>query len=353
MIGIVDCRPIGRDANWAGCASENLVLFDRSFLQHTIEQLVQAGVSHCILIADQAEEIALELGNGSRWGCRLDVCPSSSITSLLAGISEKPLMIARGDCIPRVAATALNGRKSTTVLFLDRAREGGPAREAFTGWAITAPEVLLRSSFATEGADGLLRQGPCHAVRCQYVAGACLHAESPEALLRSQRMVLDGEMPEILFDGAEIRPGVFVGRNAAIHPDAKILGKAYIGHEASIAAGAVLEDCVVVGRGSLIEQGAWLSNVAVLPGTFVGREVHMVDAVATPEAVIRPGETIPRVVRNPRVLGRADITVREAASLLLKAVRMILNIEPAAQHACCTPNRAARHPFGIRKNLAA
>jgi len=67
----------------------------------------------------------------------------------------------------------------------------------------------------------------------------------------------------------ELRPGVWVGLHAHIHPEAQIHAPSWIGRNAFIGKGAI------VGPGSIVEDGAFIEPAAVLAGSYVAPETFV------------------------------------------------------------------------------
>ena len=70
--------------------------------------------------------------------------------------------------------------------------------------------------------------------------------------------------------GEQVRPGVWVGRGAQIHPRARVLAPAYIGENAKIRCNAVVTRCSVVEHHAEIDFGTVVEDASVLPYTYVG-----------------------------------------------------------------------------------
>jgi hypothetical protein len=71
-------------------------------------------------------------------------------------------------------------------------------------------------------------------------------------------------------DGHEIRPGVWLGRGARIHPRARVLAPAFIGSQTRINASAVVTRCGVVEHHAVIDCSTVVEDATVLPYTVVG-----------------------------------------------------------------------------------
>jgi mannose-1-phosphate guanylyltransferase/phosphomannomutase len=117
-----------------------------------------------------------------------------------------------------------------------------------------------------------------------------------EAYVRAHKDILDAKV-EVEVPGFEIRPGVWLGESAEVHPDATIVGPAVIGENCRIEAGAVVGEYSVLGANVRVRTDAFLERTVVndhaylgeavrLRGTVVGRSCDLRKGVRTEEGVV-------------------------------------------------------------------
>jgi len=103
--------------------------------------------------------------------------------------------------------------------------------------------------------------------------------------LEAHRAVLEGRV-KINLAHREVAPGVWVGEEAEVHPEAVIKGPVLLGRGCTVAKGAVLEPHTVVGPGcrigvratvkrSVLWEGVRVGEGAALRGTVLGRGVEV------------------------------------------------------------------------------
>ena len=111
-----------------------------------------------------------------------------------------------------------------------------------------------------------------------------MHARSTTRTSRdwvaAQREALEGAVPGLIRGGRESRPGVWLSRNARIHPEARILAPAWIGEDVRVERGAAVGPGAVVGAGSIVDAGTRVEAALVTPGTYLGESMELKDAVA-------------------------------------------------------------------------
>jgi len=96
-----------------------------------------------------------------------------------------------------------------------------------------------------------------------------------------RRLALDGLLRKnsIAPLGTEIRPGVWVGERAHIHPKARVLAPAFIGAHGKIRASALLTRNSVIEHHAEIDCGTVVENSTVLPFTYVGAGLDVMHAL--------------------------------------------------------------------------
>jgi mannose-1-phosphate guanylyltransferase len=95
------------------------------------------------------------------------------------------------------------------------------------------------------------------------------------------RMAMAGNVPGVTPPGAEIRPGLRVGPNVRIHPDAcTIRGPVSIGASATIEDGVTLLGPCYIGPGAVVEAGAVIEESFVFEYTRVGPMTHLKRSIA-------------------------------------------------------------------------
>jgi NDP-sugar pyrophosphorylase family protein len=79
--------------------------------------------------------------------------------------------------------------------------------------------------------------------------------------------------------GQEVKPGVWVGKRARIHPDAIVEGAVFIGEDSKIGANAVLTGCSTIEHHSHVDHRTTLDDSTVLPYSYVGKNLNVLQSV--------------------------------------------------------------------------
>jgi hypothetical protein len=84
---------------------------------------------------------------------------------------------------------------------------------------------------------------------------------------------------QILPEGEQVKPGVWVGRGAQVHRRARVLSPAYIGAGARVRAAAVITRCTSLEHHSVVDCGTVVENVTTLPYTYLGAGLDVTHSV--------------------------------------------------------------------------
>ena len=196
-------------------------LLGRTALDRALSALCARGATEVIVLsADRPAEIRSALGDGKRWGLRrVEVRPMAHEP----GIDE-----ARALCTGE-------------------------------GW-LPQPYDVTRISGWPEETDS-----PTCAAPAAWFEGLFQHLHAAGAQAVGMR---------------EIEPGVWVGTQARIAPDAKLLAPCWIGQKAVIGAGATVGPRAVVEAKALVDEGVELSDSLVGPATYVGAFIELRHSLA-------------------------------------------------------------------------
>ncbi|MHB2021570.1 MAG: sugar phosphate nucleotidyltransferase [Candidatus Xenobia bacterium] len=278
-----------------------LPLMDRPFLQHLVEVLVAQGISEMhFILSEHADQIEELLGDGIRWGCRFQhhlardpARPYSVLRVLARRLPAEPFALVHADRLPGVALA------DTPCMFTRAAGEGG--RDAWLGWACVRPELLaaLPADADRPQLEALLRAQGLATQNVQHV----LEMGDFHSLVDAHRQVLASQGPGLLLTGREREPGIRLGRNVRLHPTARLIAPVFVGENVYVGKGALLGPNVVVGRDCVIDSASMVENSVILPGTYVGENLDLIDVIADREQVVNVPLGVSMKVPDAFVLG--------------------------------------------------
>jgi len=202
----------------------NLPAFGKALVIHWLEYLATLGIrSVSILAADRPEQVRALVGDGSRWGLRIEVFPE------------------------------------TRELSPDEARERYLKGDT-TFWPANPNDANVIDHFPE------FPEKPLFNSYADWFAG--MVAFMPVAAHRNQ------------VGFREAVPGVWVGPRARIAPDAQLIAPCWIGSNVVIGAHCVIGPSAFIEDRVMIESAVEISDSAVAPETFVGSLVELKNSLA-------------------------------------------------------------------------
>jgi mannose-1-phosphate guanylyltransferase len=301
------------------------------FLEHQVARLAEAGVEHVVLATSyHADMFAPVLGDGSRWGIRLDYVmeeeplgTGGAIRNVAGALGDDPdgaVVILNGDvlsghdlpgqlkdfdsprdgqrvdvslhlvtvadarpfgCVPTDAdGRVLDFVEKSDQPVTDQINAGCYVFRRDVIDTIPAGQVVSveRETFPGLVADGRLVVGFVESAYWRDVG-------TPEALVAASRDVVLGTAPT---------PAVSSSPPARVDPAATVAGAVSGGSlvmaGASVAAGATVTGSVLM-TGARVEAGARVIGSAVGPGAVVGADAVLDGVTLGDDAVVAPGAT--------------------------------------------------------------
>ena len=271
-----------------------LHLGDRPFLQHVIETLAGEGITEIdFLLCEGAYEIEAAFDDGARWGCHFDyhlaqdaARPYGRLRGI-AGQHDGPILIVHGDRLPKVAWELAEERPRVSLIC----QSPGPTAEGddwerWSEWAWVHPSVLDRFPDDAEEGDlpAYLAAAANGDMSIEY-SDDVLGARSCAELLEGERRVLEGNWRNLLL-GGRMRDGVWLCRNARVHPTATLIAPVYVGENCHIGAGVHLGPNAVAGQDCMIDRDTEVRESLILPGSYVGCDLELANVVVDADRVV-------------------------------------------------------------------
>ena len=253
-----------------GDASFLANLVDRPFLHHIVEFVVDQGVRELLVVGPDCERARSVLGSGCRWGTSIEYRKVLSISDYEAALlaeSEK-CVLASAASLPQFPLRQKLETGTGAVIY-------GPSGKHWTGWAVieardvaalmppTCDHAVLLSYLQT------LRNYPMVSVDVEF------RCNTAEELWKAHQDALNSNLSSIFHGGLEVRPGVWIGRNASVAASAQITAPAYIGENSRIGAGAQVGPFAVIAKDCLIAPSTIVRHAVIAPGTYAGNDLEL------------------------------------------------------------------------------
>lgn len=110
---------------------------------------------------------------------------------------------------------------------------------------------------------------------------------------------------QILPEGNEIKPGVWVGDGARIHRGARVLAPAFIGERTRIRASAVVTRCSTVEHHAEVDCGTVVEDASILPYTTLGAGLDVAHSVVGFRRILHLRRMAEVEVFDPKLVGMA------------------------------------------------
>jgi lipopolysaccharide/colanic/teichoic acid biosynthesis glycosyltransferase len=333
-----------------------LPLVDRPFIQHIVEHLVSHGVTSFDLILGHLPElIEAHLGDGARWGTRINyhLCSDKPAAwQFLRTLDIRPdeeVLLGRADCLPDLGKAA-SGDCTRGRLWVD-------AEGNWTEWALlngASLESLSLLCLRSGSALGTAKDGGWELVA---VGDGCfLDGRSYSGLIQAQKDVISRSFPGLLISGHEVDDRVWVSRNVAIRPNARVIGPVFIGENCDIGVGVMLGPNVSVGRDCVVDSWSDVSDAVICPGSYVGEALDIINGIVDKNVLANVSLDAVISVADEFILGSLSHSgvgslVRRFASKLSAGILLLL-FWPIMLATCLALRVFRRGPVIFRRELA-
>jgi NDP-sugar pyrophosphorylase family protein len=312
-----------------------LPVVNKPIVAHLIELLVQHNLkSLTLVLSHMPYETETYLGDGSKWGVSLSYALPGSYSQVIDVLKRFGRQFREEYlCLPMNMVTDLN-----ITQFIAAHREGGGditlVQPASLGEGLTLAEpdhfsgVQVCPMILTPQALAVLFQKndlPDIGAMIQTLTTGGLTAKTYHAPCAYQlidtikdysavtKRILCRDFTTLAIPGKEISPGLWIGRNVSIHPEAELIPPLLIGHSSIIKKRVSLAQSVIGDR-VMVDQGAVIHNSIILDETYVGTNLDIKEMVIKKTFMLQVPSGVHVCVSDEVILG--DLQKRNLAGLL-------------------------------------
>ena len=275
-------EPLTRDT-----CSALLPVAGKAVIEYTIEDLARAGIRQAVIVASaHATRVEEHLGKGERWGMSLDYFPGQGaehparLLQRYASNIEGPVLLIRGDVLRSSSADFIK-RALAAGETLSEARVDGEA----VGLCVCQPGAAALQTLDWPCSDN---PGAATAANAVELADARWSAlDTLAAYHRSNLDVTAGLYPGLKLAGWDRGNGLTVGRGSNVSTQSLAGKHTFVGRKSRVRASARLDGTSVISDNCFIDNQASITDSVILPGTYVGENIEIRNAIVNGNQVIR------------------------------------------------------------------
>jgi NDP-sugar pyrophosphorylase family protein len=296
-------------------SSSLLPLGDRPALQHIVESLVTQGITRIELIVGHGpERVEGLLGTGDRWGCNFryhlasdPIRPYRSL-NVIAGLKENAWVLIHAERYPCVDFPIGAPEKSTLYYGTFSSTEAPQITSTWGGTAVLSPEedIATLANCTYEELCNHFEHPRTEALVDRVTTDSWIDVSSPTCLLKSQWRLLDKTLRGLLISGAEREPGVWIARNATIHPSVRITAPLYIGTNTRLSKGVKVGPRAVIGPDCIVDSNTVIDEALIFEGSYVGEGLEVHKAIVAHNLLVNVRLDASVDISENFLLGRLD-----------------------------------------------
>ncbi len=292
-----------------------LPVVNRPIMEHVLRLLKRHGFDETVVTVQfLAAMVRTYFGDGDDLGMHLDYATeptplgtAGSVKNAQDALRDDPFLVISGDALTDIDLSGLvdfhrrHGALVTVALksvpnplefgivitdgdgrierFLEKPTWGQVFSDTVnTGIYIMEPEVLasvpagVPVDWSQDVFPALVEAGaPVYGC---VVDGYWEDVGTIDTFRRAQADVLNRRV-DIEIGGFEVSPGVWIGEEADVHPDAVLKGPLVVGDYARVEAGAELREFTVLGNNVVVKQGAFVHRAVIADNVLIGPRANL------------------------------------------------------------------------------
>lgn len=250
----------------------------RTVIEYTLEDLARSGFRQALVVSAHTDLFERKLRRGGRWGLELEYLLSRGEQSpdrvLRRAHHEGPVLLVRGDVV----------RGNCVEEFMELARSSNAECVAGLINSEDAGICLVRGQWR-HGANWPATGTGENDIELGDIGFYSL--ASLENLHAATLATVGGHLRGVKLPGRESDTNVTSARQSANRGALVSAGKLFVGLAAQVERGAEIVGNVSIGERAYVDEGARLENCVVMPGTYVGKDVELKNAIVAGNRLIR------------------------------------------------------------------
>ncbi len=259
----------------------------KAVIEYTIEDLARAGIQQAVIVASaHARQVEEHLGKGERWGMVFDYFPGQGaehparLLRRYASNFDEPVLLIRGDVL-----------RSASADFIKRAMAASKSLcEARINGTAVGLCVCQSGAASLQTLDWPYSDNPGAAVASTSVELADAKWSALDSLAAYHRSNLDvaaGLYPGLTLAGWDRGNGLTAGRGSSVATQSIAGEHSFVGNRSRVRATVRLNGTSVVSDNCFIDNNASITDSVILPGTYVGENIDIRNAIVNGDQVLR------------------------------------------------------------------
>jgi NDP-sugar pyrophosphorylase family protein len=259
----------------------------KAVIDYTIEDLARAGIREAVIVASaHATRVEEHLGKGERWGMSFDYFPGQGaehpamLLQRYASNIEGPMLLIRGDVL----------RSGSADFIISATTAGDTLSEACINDKAIGICLCRTASTTLETLDWPYTTSPAVAAPINPVNLEDARWSALDTLAAYHRSNLDvaaGRYPGLKLAGWDRGNGLTVSRGSNIATQSLNGEHAFVGQRSRVRTSARLSGTSVISDNCFIDNQASITDSVILPGTYVGANIDIRNAIVNGNQVIR------------------------------------------------------------------
>ncbi|MEJ6522357.1 NDP-sugar synthase [Shewanella bicestrii] len=305
-----------------------LPMGNRALIEYTLEDVASAGIVEVkLIISSHAKALEQYLGDGSRWGVKIDYFlsreqePVNCVMSRLKLDFDQSYLVVRGDilrspCIKRFVDYSVNRPKHLVLPVLADCNPGMLLLPSACNHLYLLDWPLERDTNITNA-----MMEPLH--------GQCAMLDSFESYLNANLAIGDGCFDGLVPSGRPIPSGrsakfFHLGAKAQTGKLDQQAAWGAIGEQTWIAPDVDMHDQLMIGDQCVIEKNCRLSNSVILTNSFVGEGLNVDNCIISKNLLINVGFNTAIEVEDPRLIASTQAQLQANVPWTSRLMALIL-----------------------------
>ena len=309
-----------------------LPVVNKPVVEHLIELLVRHQIKNIIIVKNHMPfETEQYFGKGERWGVDIEYVLERDYTGFISSFhnihlkSDEHILCMPGNIITDLDITGLINAHSSEKSDITMAVHT-------SGHTVARSTVINFKDLERNVPYVISSQGLLHLLSgkanttlnvTKYVSPYNVQVmQSPADYQEANARVLRGEFKDILIPGKKTENGIWIGRQAKIHPSVRLTPPLLIGENCQIMRDSFAGNGSVIGNNVIIDENAQIENSVIWDNTYIGSHTEVANSIVRKNFLFNVSRLVNTYVKDDHIIG--DIEMRTILPRFERTVNLTL-----------------------------